>query len=254
MEIFKRRDLIGKRIPINYRDASIKSESCAAITLVGSLFHRKYALPAMKSFLIILITAVVFLLPLLYKKSLSRNAAVTSSKERNVIPELTKCKFQNGDIILRSGKGFISDVFRQFSLHDKKYSHAGIISIEQNKIFVYHITGGKSNHENELKKELIDSFCNEKENTSFGVYRYDFTAVEKERMVTNMQTFSKKKIVFDSHFDLATDTAMYCTELVYKVVEAATGNRQFLRCTIVDGTKFIAPDNLYLNQHAKMIY
>ena len=208
----------------------------------------------MKTFRIIFIAGAVILLFFKHEYSLSENSKPKNYFKNPFPDESIKNNFESGDIILRSGKGFISDVFRQFSLNDKKYSHAGIISVKQNKVFVYHILGGEAKQPTQMRKELLDSFCSATENNSFAIYRYDLTNTEKENMLNNLNSFSQKKIIFDSHFDLATDSAMYCTELVYKMVESATTKKNYLPVTVIDGNKFIAPDNLYINAHARLIY
>ena len=207
----------------------------------------------MKSLRLIFITGIFFFLFIQQEKSVSGNGR-GSSNVQFFLHRSIKDRFQSGDIILRNGKGFISDVFRQFSLEDKKYSHAGIINVEENKIFVYHILGGETKKRMQIRKELLDYFCTPEDNNSFAVYRYDLSGEEKKSMLKNLQLLASKKIVFDPHFDLATDSAMYCTELVYKVVEAAAHTKKYLPYTFASGNKYIAPDNLYMNPHSKLIY
>src|SRR3954464_10834717 len=54
-------------------------------------------------------------------------------------------RLQTGDLIFRHGRGFISNALMSFSQHEKKYSHAGIISVENNEVYVYHCIGGEEN-------------------------------------------------------------------------------------------------------------
>ncbi|HKR06294.1 MAG TPA: YiiX/YebB-like N1pC/P60 family cysteine hydrolase [Bacteroidia bacterium] len=222
----------------------------------------------MKSFWFTFIALVVFCLFMQFENNLSGSSKRNNYTGEFLIPGTIKNNIQSGDIILRNGKGFISDVFRQFSLKDKSYSHAGIISVEQDKIFVYHIIGGENRMaevrgqkpEDEimngelLRKELLEAFCNSKENNAYAIYRYDLSKKAKENIITNLHSMYGKKIVFDSHFDLATDTALYCSELVYKAVTAAAADKNYIPLTIINGNKYIAPDNLYLNPHAALIY
>jgi hypothetical protein len=222
----------------------------------------------MKSFWFTFIVAVMFCLFMQPENNLSGSSRRNNYSGEFLIPGTIKNKIQSGDIVLRSGKGFISDVFRQFSLKDKNYSHAGIISVEQNKVFVYHILGEENRRPEvsgqkpedkimkgeSLRKELLESFCNSKENNAYAIYRYDLSKKAKENIITNLHSMARKKIVFDSYFDLATDAAMYCSELVYKAVTAAAGDKKYIPFTMVEGNKYIAPDNLYLNPHAALIY
>jgi len=88
------------------------------------------------------------------KENLFGNHNLKVANNKVVFPEEIRTNLQPGDVILRSGKGFISNVFRQFSVKDKRYSHAGIIDSENGKFYVYHILGGTSSTSGELKKNL----------------------------------------------------------------------------------------------------
>ena len=49
---------------------------------------------------------------------------------------------KNGDIILRSGIGFWSERFRQSNTNDKRFSHVGIVLVdEQGTVSVLHAEG-----------------------------------------------------------------------------------------------------------------
>src|SRR5689334_9587573 len=65
---------------------------------------------------------------------------------------------ESGDVVFRLGHGFISESMRKFSLKDPRYSHAGIISIENGKPVVYHLLGGESSV-SILQKESLEKFC-----------------------------------------------------------------------------------------------
>src|SRR3954465_12223690 len=67
-----------------------------------------------------------------------------------VVPNIDRLK--SGDIIFRHGKGIISDFFARLSEKDHRYSHAGIIHIENNIVYVYHLTGGDSHLPDKIKK------------------------------------------------------------------------------------------------------
>ena len=44
----------------------------------------------------------------------------------------------NGDLIFRFGKGRWSKCFRDISVHEKRFSHVGIITTQSNAVFVVH--------------------------------------------------------------------------------------------------------------------
>ena len=59
----------------------------------------------------------------------------TDSPARSSLPVFMTRSIHTGDIVLRRGKGLISDKFRRMSLQDKSYSHSGIIVKEGNEYF-----------------------------------------------------------------------------------------------------------------------
>ena len=110
---------------------------------------------------------LVYLLPLLV--ALFFSSGFVNRIEKPVQPpELINV--QTGDIVFRLGHGFISESMRKFSLKDPRYSHAGIISIENGKPVVYHLLGGESSTTT-IQKESLEKFCSHTEAASFAVYR-----------------------------------------------------------------------------------
>ncbi len=165
-----------------------------------------------------------------------------------VIPD---SMFRTGDLIFRDGRGFISAAFRKLSLSDPRYSHAGIIHIEKGKLFVFHLLGGEANKNNKMRKELLSNFCSPIQSNSFAVYRTDQNGKSIDSLA---EYFFRKKVEFDSEFNLETDNKMYCTELLYKILKRVSGQDNFLPLTTLSGVKYEACDNIYLSHHSKKIY
>lgn len=178
-----------------------------------------------------------------------RNESVPEKISPSILKQLQQC-----DIVLRNGKGFISDVFRQFSLNDKRYSHAGIICVENNRIFVYHMLGGQSGIGGELRKEELQDFCAFNTNNSFAIYRYDLNTKQKNKMAERLKKLYRERIKFDSAFSLFSDSSLYCTELVFKLTNFVSGKNNYIPLTTINKNQYVAIDNLYLNRHATLIY
>jgi hypothetical protein len=163
-------------------------------------------------------------------------------------------KLRSGDLVFRMGRGFISHSMRQFSLKEPRYSHAGILALEANKVFVYHCIGGEDNPESELRKDLFESFCSPELAHSFGVFRLPVDAASGERIVCKADSLFKKRVLFDEQFDLSTDEKMYCTEFVYKTIKSLVSEKIPLSSSEVSGKKYIACDDLFLIPNTKLIY
>jgi hypothetical protein len=163
-------------------------------------------------------------------------------------------KVQIGDIVFRLGHGFISESMRKLSLKDPKYSHAGIISMENGKAVVYHLLGGESSA-SIIQKELLENFCSPAEAASFAVYRPSLNQAQIKSVDSLNQFYFRTKLKYDSRFDLTTDSAMYCTEYVYKVLNRATGkNNILISSSMLSGHRYIACDDIYLNTTIQKVF
>ncbi len=141
-----------------------------------------------------------------------------------------------------------------FSQHETKYSHVGIISIENEKVFVYHAIGGEENASNRLRKDPLETFCNPSTVYSFGIYRLDL----KQQQLLKLDSIVKEQytqgLEFDTKFDLSTDEKMYCSEFVYKAIMKIASERNYLSLSTVSGVNYVSCDDLYLNSHSRFIY
>lgn len=158
--------------------------------------------------------------------------------------------YQTGDIVLRNGKGFISDLFRNTSKREKKYSHAGIIVIENNQPYVYHMLGNPGGG-GEFKKETLSGFCNPKSNKGFGIYRFNFLQNKENEVNSWLQHIIQMKPKFDEDFNLEESGNMYCSELIYNMCESVSAVH--LEGTIVNERTYIGLDDLYLNKYTTNI-
>lgn len=158
-----------------------------------------------------------------------------------------KSIIKTGDLIVRTGKDFTSEIMRLLSTEDKTYSHCGIASIEHDSLFVYHSIGGEWNPDERLRKDPFEFFCNPYENRGIGIFRYRITPGERINLVNVVHKLYNKKIMFDMQFNLASDDRMYCSEFVYKALEQATNDKIVLPTTTINHIKFIALDNLFMN-------
>jgi hypothetical protein len=152
-------------------------------------------------------------------------------------------QLRTGDLVLRSGRGMVSDWFRRANVHDKKYSHAGLILRLDNKIYVVHCF--QDAEKPGLVKEELSDFINAKKCSSSAVYRYSLTPKELEKLEHEIINDLESEIKFDDNFELG-GTSYYCTEWVRKVINSSTNNCNFITTTSLKGYTFIPPENLYL--------
>jgi hypothetical protein len=160
---------------------------------------------------------------------------------------------KSGDLIVRTGKDYTSELMRQLSQNDKTYSHCGIASWENDSLFVYHALGGEFNPDQKLRRDAFLLFCNPYENRGFGIYRYQINEQQQKNIIAVAREFYKQGIMFDMKFDLVTDDRMYCSEFVYKTVKKATHNSVAIVTTTLNHIQFVAVDNLFVNPFCREI-
>lgn len=152
-------------------------------------------------------------------------------------------ELQTGDLVFRRGKGLISDFFSNTSENDKRFSHVGVVVIKSGIPYVFHIIGTGQTGTKGVKMETLAAFCDATQNSAFALYRNSHLGGKQEAIETYMEGIKNRRIVFDEHFDLDTDDAQYCTEMIYKMVVSVTGKQ--LPLSKFKGEYFVSVDNLY---------
>ena len=182
-----------------------------------------------------------------------RVAFHSSQPEKEAIPLKalvnSSVKLHSGDIVLRNGKGLISELFRNTSRLKKEYSHAGIILIEEKDTLVAHMMGDGLT--SGLRTESLSSFCSSDKNISYAVYRYDLKPSQEQSITNFVHIIKASQIPFDDRFNLDSDSALYCTELIFKSLSTA-GYK--LQCSDLRGEKYLSIDDLYVRNKAELIF
>lgn len=198
-------------------------------------------------------------------------------KERWVEVNAVKDSIREGDLVLRCGNDFTSASLRDFSQHEKLYSHSGIALMNTGIMYIYSNMAGDLNPDEIMRRDNVDSFLTPVNNIAMGVYRYDFTTEELQKLRTIVGDHYTNELQFDMNFDLSTDNKMYCAEMIAKSVEQATGKRilipkslvtdelrqKYLKIALskkvipsaqsVDQREYWSVDNLYLNPYCKEV-
>lgn len=160
---------------------------------------------------------------------------------------------RDGDLVLRSGSDAISGLFKKVNTRDKTYSHAGIVFIENGCPMVYNLMGSAEEPEALLRRDSLAHFISPYDNTGYGVYRYKLNKGQVDKLHDLSVRYFKEKRRFDPHFDLATDSSLYCTEFVYKALIEVTGDKKYFETTQTADFSFVSVDNLFLKKGVKLI-
>lgn len=187
-------------------------------------------------------------------KLVTKDSLFSLQKEKEIFLKIAeeKKEVQSGDLILRTGRDFTSDIMRRVSENDTTYSHCGIAVWEHDSLFVYHALGGQWNPDQKVRRDSYEFFCNPYENRGFGIYRYLVSKSDKNKYIEAARELAKH-VVFDMQFDLASDEKMYCSEYVFKSMKIATGDSVKIPTSMFNETKFVSIDNLFINSIAKKV-
>ena len=143
-----------------------------------------------------------------------------------------KSSLKNGDLILRLNNDPTSQLIKQFNRKDKTYSHAGLLVMENNEPYVYHMISGDESPDGKMKREKLEDFTNRKNNSAIGIYRYQMNEDEVNKVVKALLELYESEITFDKELDLASTDKLYCAEMVKNIIEGATSNKYQIGTTL----------------------
>ncbi len=161
---------------------------------------------------------------------------------------------KSGFIVLRMGRGVDSYILSQMNEKDKSFSHCGIVFIENGYPFIYHCIGGENNPDERMRRDSAISFFSPTINVGIAVIKYDFNDSQIIKVHLAVNQLYKSKPKFDLKFDLNTNSELYCSEMVYKAVNSAMNDSNYIKSTIKYGKTYVGIDNLFMNKHAKMVW
>jgi len=156
-----------------------------------------------------------------------------------------------GDLVLRMGSGAQSMLLSRLNKTDKRFSHCGLVILENGYPFVYHCIGGEDNPDARMRRDSAFLFFSPLHNTALAIARYDLDSAEVKSTILN---YYCRKPRFDLNFDMATNDALYCTEFAWKVITGAAGDSTYLPLSELNGRQYVGTDNLYLNNHAHVVW
>ncbi len=159
---------------------------------------------------------------------------------------------KSGDLVLRSGHGLISKWFRQCSLQDPVFSHAGLIIEVNNQVLVAHVQQTKSG--SPLCWEPVSDFWSKDICSKGAVYRSDLNESQLKLLIESVLQDSLQAPEYDYEFELNADNKLYCSEWIREKFITASGDINYFPVTSIDDYHYVAPDNLYRNAHSKFVY
>ena len=148
---------------------------------------------------------------------------------------------KDGDVICRLGNRIWSLYFKDISLTDKRFSHLGIVRINDDKITVINAEGRAIEGKDSVNEVDLDEFLEIAR--AVGIYRlnnYDGGIVSSEAM-------KYISYPFDWDFDMEDGSKIYCTELLYIILKKIAPEIELKRVLQKGLKKEIIPLEAYSN-------
>ena len=129
-----------------------------------------------------------------------------------------KNRLKDGDILLRHGYGFVSDMIVKTLNDSTGISHCAILSKENNKWIVIHSVSSTLSAVDGIQSQNLDEFVNQSKKNSFVVIRYKrLNDSDRCKIGTRAKYYLQKKIPFDNAFNIHDTASFYCSELIWKI-------------------------------------
>lgn len=129
-------------------------------------------------------------------------------------------RLQEGDIILRRGYGFFSDMIATH-FNDSHYdvTHAGILYQKENQWWVIHSLSSKVSEIEGVQEQSLEDFLYYSVPNKIMVVRLKgIQKTEQEQLVCFAQEYVVKKTPFDTKGIIHDDKSLYCTELIWHIL------------------------------------
>ena len=157
---------------------------------------------------------------------------------------------ESGDLIFRRTQSIEGNI--AVLLGNGDYSHVGIISVDNQGVFVIHVV---PSFPSLVRQDTLLEFISD--SVAFAVYRVN-TSHERREIATSFAKAWTGNKSFDIDFDLKDDNKLYCTELVYNAYRKAgldlvDGKYDIAKFPIVGRKEVIFPRTIINSGHVEVI-
>lgn len=136
--------------------------------------------------------------------------------------DLDDSQFEEGDIVLRKGRTFVSSLISLASPQD--VSHCGILVRQDSLWQVIHTISGKISDQDGVRINTLDEFIAAAEDHAI-IHCKPAIPVDRTALVRLSRYYLHKNAPFDHSFDLEDSSRLYCSELIRCVyMESGTGD------------------------------
>ena len=126
---------------------------------------------------------------------------------------------------MRHGDGLWSDFFRRYSPRDQRFSHVGIVWVENGEVYCIHAEGDDLSGRGAVQMVTLRQFF--RPSRANGHFRLRLPAEVRMRFVREARKLIGRP--FDWRFDTDDHSALYCTELAEVALKEAAPHIELRR-------------------------
>jgi len=148
-----------------------------------------------------------------------------------------------GDVLFKSGGGMWGVLAANFSTRDRTYGHVGVVAeTAEGVVVVIHAGGDPASRQGRVMASPFDEFLGASSRAA--LYRPRLDGARTGLLLAYAGAAAERKTPFDTGFSLDTEEALYCTELVWRALSAASGADAVPGKSERGGRTYIALDDL----------
>ncbi|MFM9008353.1 MAG: hypothetical protein ACKOQY_11020 [Bacteroidota bacterium] len=162
---------------------------------------------------------------------------------RSAPVEIGDAGFKTGDLVFRRGYGLVSELLRKSGRREQRFSHAGIVWMEQGRTYVLHMA---AEPESGLNRCSISDFVAPDVAFESAVYRLPLSPDMQFKLLELLSHEQQISRPFDEAFALGNGEAQYCTEWLAGLLTRSG-------YTMNLPVDFVAPDDIYLQSGSRRV-
>ena len=156
------------------------------------------------------------------------NSLQAKEKEEHfVISDEMEARLEEGDVIVRQGRGAFSEKIVEFMDEPNPFSHCGIVAKVNGKKMIIHSVSEEMSGRDGVQTQSIKAFSSDVADSAFAIVRPKIPVEERQRIAEICRYYLEKEVPFDYDYNTDDSAKLYCIELAYYSVGTVMGKDVF---------------------------
>lgn len=151
-----------------------------------------------------------------------REASALERRSTYAFSEAELAMLQDGDVIMRRGYGYISDMIGRFLDEERLLTHCGVVTVRKDGYWVVHALSSNVSEIDGMQAHRLEDFVRQSYPGSIVVTRFR-TEEDRGGISRRAVDYLRRQVPFDHHFDVVDTSTIYCSELIWLIVRDEFG-------------------------------